>query len=1150
MPAPRPSRLSLLTFPQRFETGTVRVRFLCLPKGDPEAPLAGGQPPFSTANLVFAARLIGSLNDLPVSAQATTVAPLVLDRPPADKALLLSELTRQFRIVPRVAPVAAGPLPSFRKPLAESYRALTGNRQLSSYIAGAGDFECALHDAQASQPAAPAVLDDGITWGRLISFVLKQPALAEACGFIGAATVTLPDPALFAQGGWLYIDLHDTSAYAAAPAGFTSLYAARIPPLSVDGPLYGAVLFPVDGANPVDDVYREAERYSTGFARMVHGAQTEDRGDAIRLAWDDEQVAEWMNRQVDPAHDAPMGTSGYRVDVRHTGDPSWNSLQRIASRGDLMLGPNSLGPFTGDSVVEVAPVQIAPGRPGQYWMPPYFATWRGSSLALTDQDLANLHQHPEMDGPDVPAHRLGREKVFVAVDDKLVPLQYGRTYEFRVRLADLTRGGPTSADDGPLAPDSITSIDFRRRTRPAQINVLKRPTKDEPLLEIAKPRLGHPDALFTGKINFAELEADFLAKPEREFSVPDPDVLSVDIGVEVRSLEGEQLSWLPLYSTRRVFAADSMTVDLELQDHPVLAGFPNLQPEEGALVIPTARNVRLTLTAIGRADPGYFDSDQARQGIPVTVEVRADAIAEEALFSPVDQPVRGFFFQPPPSDGTVANPVERLAQELGLQHARLTVRGRAGHRTLFACSPELHHTLATELSAVTFASNADLIQRWVHVLQFRIHRDWTWDGFAEAGSEVRRIVKRPGLPDVDQFAGTFHLSGALAAAATDGVPADVRAPQRQFTDVYFFDAFDPKPPPGAFPAQVTFEYRIAATVKGAGPAPAPVTLPELLVPVTTPPAQTPKLVSAGIALSGFVPADDYSSTAQRARSLWLEFDSPPADPDDNYFVRVLAAAPDPMLTAEIIPEIQEAPLPLDPEWMRLIVPGQPRDNNGLNAMGPLANNTPDRRHWIVPLPDGLSESSPELFGLYTYEIRLGHTESRWSTAQGRHGPALRVAGVQHPPPPLVCQAARTGETILVRAPFATPVYQGRNVRPAFPKTELWAVLYARVRQADGVSWRNLVLTRVELVPAQLNFAHIALDAHAAVLFGDGEFELRAVHGLLRRVGLPDDAPLTALAVELFKNDSVPNPAPDPVGADLGFSRILRISPLVSVPPAC
>ena len=107
MPAPRPSRLSLLTFPQRAEAGAIRVRFLCLPKGNPEESLdLALLPPFSTANLVFAARLIGNLEQPPRAADTTPVAPLFLNRPPVDKALLLSQLTREFRVVPRVPPAA------------------------------------------------------------------------------------------------------------------------------------------------------------------------------------------------------------------------------------------------------------------------------------------------------------------------------------------------------------------------------------------------------------------------------------------------------------------------------------------------------------------------------------------------------------------------------------------------------------------------------------------------------------------------------------------------------------------------------------------------------------------------------------------------------------------------------------------------------------------------------------------------------------------------------------------------------------------------------------------------------------------------------------------------------------------------------------
>ena len=59
-----PARLTLLTFPQSWDGASLSVRFLCLPKGDPEQPLQAGLPSFATANLVFEAKLIASLDRL------------------------------------------------------------------------------------------------------------------------------------------------------------------------------------------------------------------------------------------------------------------------------------------------------------------------------------------------------------------------------------------------------------------------------------------------------------------------------------------------------------------------------------------------------------------------------------------------------------------------------------------------------------------------------------------------------------------------------------------------------------------------------------------------------------------------------------------------------------------------------------------------------------------------------------------------------------------------------------------------------------------------------------------------------------------------------------------------------------------------------
>ena len=46
-------------------------------------------------------------------------------------------------------------------------------------------------------PPAPS-----IAWGQLISFILQQPALAVACGFVYHTTVTIP-PALLTDTSWI-----------------------------------------------------------------------------------------------------------------------------------------------------------------------------------------------------------------------------------------------------------------------------------------------------------------------------------------------------------------------------------------------------------------------------------------------------------------------------------------------------------------------------------------------------------------------------------------------------------------------------------------------------------------------------------------------------------------------------------------------------------------------------------------------------------------------------------------------------------------------------------------------------------------------------------------------------------------------------------
>ena len=1186
------TRLSLLTFPQSWDGQTLVVRFLCLPRRSPLDLLGPGLPSFRDASLAFKACLIASLDDTPRSANATSpVDALLLTHPPVDKAVLFDALQTELRIVD--APRPAVRTRQFRKATTASYARALGHDPHSPYLEQADAYACALHEASGDQQQekTPATLNPNPRWGEAISYVLRQPVLAEALGLIGEAAVDV-DASLLGDGGWLYIDLHDTSDGAGVP-DLVARYAARLPGLSA-GPLatvqaiFSPVLFPVDGDAITDDVYREAELYADGLAKIVHGAQLDgraadptvpERGDRIQLAWDDEQVATWLNRMVEKTApntdalkvDAPTGVAGFRVDVRETGAGAWHSLVRIASRGPLRLGDHVLRPFNGEGVIEVLPTQHATAAHGTYWLPPYFASWRGGSMALSDSQLAALHA--QLAGAFTPAERvslLGREQVFEPVEDDAVRLRYGHSYDFRVRLADLTRGGPDwqVADAAPPGT-SIVSIAFMRRQRPGRLNRLFDVAEAEPTtVVLEKPRLAYPEALFAGA-SMADLKADLdtiqqsigvdadgnrMTGLPREAGVFDPAVTTVRISVSVKLLSADLAPRGLLYETERDIPGDRLVLPLLFENHPTLDTFSAAQPSNGPLVLPTAREVTLTCIAVGFDTPGYFATADARLGTPIDIVVRRDAEAEGNLLLEPAAPrssLHSFFFQPPEPGGVP--PAARLAQELGMEIDGLTLRGRRGARTVIGSSAGLRHTLSPERSAITFGSASDLLTQWLSVARLTLARDWTWDGLSEAGITVTRVVRpKSGGLARRAIAGTIRMPHSIAPTARGDNPLDVRAAERQFTDVVFFDAFDPKPEPGQWPSELTVEYKLEPQfVAALSPAPTQLAID---LPITTPPVQVPAIVSAGFAFSPYERAGDYSSTDARERMLWFEFEEEPRDPRDLYFVRILGSGPDPALTELSTgdtprpPDTSEPALAIEPEWMRHILPNQPRDTSGRAAMVPLEASRRSPRHYLIPLPEGLGPASPELFGFFTYEVRLGHA-SGWTTAQGRFGPALRVAGVQHPAPALTCETGRDNLRVVVRAPYAAAVRNGANVRARAPQTTLWAHLYARVRQVDGATWRNILIAQAPLQPRR---EHVAA---ADDRFGLGEFDLLTARRSLARLGLPDDAPLTVLVAETFNQTLVPRlelvlPPWHPLGDHLGHGRILRTSPLVAVPDAC
>lgn len=1162
----RTAPLNLLTFPQSWKKAGRRLslRYLCFPRIDPDVPLSAGLPTFADASLAFELRIIPSLERLPAATDVETViggsAPgsaLAFPPSPVDRAEAFEELRTSLGVQARSPWVPGTPRTVRRilKPRTASWRSLVGDGSRGRFLIDEDATACSLHESLGMQPPEPQKLTPDLRWGQAMALALRTEPLARALGLIGDVTVQLPNDVL-AEGGWAFFALHLSSDYSADP-GLVSLQAARIPALENSRPLYAATLFPVDQTDFIpDDPIAEATNYSNGFAKLVHVAQEfEDDpdpsagagdGDCIRLAWDDEQVTEWLNRQSDPVAGTPMGTMGYRVDVRDvTLDGDWHSLQQVSSVGRLKLGDLDLGAWQGERAVELVPLRRDRGGQSEFWLPAFYASWRGSSLVLSDPDLVRLQKAAAPVDPDYPelkAYLLDREKVFAPVGLGAVNLRYGHRYAFRVRLTDLTHGGPGVSAKTPKDPDGVNGyaaeVQFTRRRRPGAVEVVKLPTRDEPWLVIQRPKLRLPELRFAGDA-LLDSEADAILSGK-----PDPDVESLSITLEVKALAGDRVDWQPLYGVSRFFPEGQVLLPFSIVDIAQIAHLDAPGPTE-PLPIPTGRDLRLRLVANGRANPGYFADEMARAGVTTVVPLKASVRQEEELFTSGAEPLISFFLRAPGHNEDAPRPLDLLAKNLGLSNDELTLMGSGDQRIVLACSGALRQTPSPERHSIQFSSDADLRQRWLNVITFDVRRDWSWLGLADKGLLIERSVSRPEGPQVWAQVGTMTLPTAVAH---EDLPSgdDAQDLTRQYTRVRFFDAVSPLAVYGSdHPHEMVVSYRVTpqfadGIVNGSTPLELSTRLP-----IVTPPRQVPKLVSAGIALSPIEPVDDYSATNERARSLWLEFDSDLEDPGDGYFARVLAVAPDPLLIGveKAVPPVEEPALPLDAEWMRRIVPGQSEDSAGLSAMpDPLAGG--DNRHVLVPLPAGLGPDAPELTGMFTYEIRVGHCDERWSTAHGRWGPPLRISGVQHPPPQLRCEAARSDEIIFVSAPFACPVHGGRSIQPRSPNTRLWALLYARLRQVDDEAYRNLLLLRQEMkrtdAPA---FRWANVDGS---LKGVAEFPIAAIREELEVRGLPADTPLTALAAE-FYIDPIVN---EPVGSELGEARLMRASTLVPVPAEC
>jgi hypothetical protein len=157
----------------------------------------------------------------------------------------------------------------------------------------------------------------------------------------------------------------------------------------------------------------------------------------------------------------------------------------------------------------------------------------------------------------------------------LAKLQYGSTYQFRVRLSDISGGCPAPSVPSPemLTASHIGETSFKRYVAPNKVTIQNEdefvsdaegPNFTGDSLILSRPLLGYPAAVYTGKYQDAIGE---LAKAARAvidnntgkaFGIPDPDVCCAEIKVEVETLRMDNLAsedgrenYITLYKTRR-----------------------------------------------------------------------------------------------------------------------------------------------------------------------------------------------------------------------------------------------------------------------------------------------------------------------------------------------------------------------------------------------------------------------------------------------------------------------------------------------------------------------------------------------------------------------------------------------------------------------
>ena len=149
-------------------------------------------------------------------------------------------------------------------------------------------------------------------------------------------------------------------------------------------------------------------------------------------------------------------------------------------------------------------------------------------------------------------------------------------------------------------------------------------------------------------------------------------------------------------------------------------------------------------------------------------------------------------------------------------------------------------------------------------------------------------------------------------------------------------------------------------------------------------------------------------------------------------------------------------------------------------------------------------------------------------------PACRCAA---PLPPLTANVERINTVptgggakqpcIVCSADLAQTVLNGRSLtNKQQPQTQIWFLLYAQLRRADGKAYRNLLLDKrqgEQIVATSVTGAPLQQTAGVAQqqsISVTAAYSQSAVNTILSQLSLPANTPLSVLAVELFNREDL------------------------------